>query len=71
MITMVTIAFWIAAATAWGCSGYIYYCGATGKAVNTAVIIRLVIASVIAMGVASIGNTLAQSVVMSAKNFWG
>ena len=67
MSIITTVAFWIAVGTAWGSSGYIYYCGTNGKNVDAKVMIRLVAVSIFAMAVASIGNTVIQANTVNLK----
>lgn len=70
MTTIVTLAFWIAVGTAWGCSGHIYYCGVNQKQVNVNTVLTLIIVSVLAMAIASIGNTITQGAYLSAIKAW-
>ena len=70
MITIVTLAFWLAVGTAWGCSGHIYYCGVNNKQVNANIVLTLIIISVISMAIASVGNTITQGAYLSAVRTW-
>lgn len=64
------LCMWVSAISGWAGAFYCYNCGITGKAPSAQFIIRLMIASIVALAFGSIIYSLIQATVFSGRRLY-